>query len=196
MCGLLERKNPWRGIFSFYFLISTWSIVPVGTKNLKWFHQSIFKHGIWFVLIPLVVRSKFSLLHNSLKFTFATQLLQVLYFYSACLLHSLRLWIVVSSVSSKHRQLGFCCVLSTLTLTLLVYMALCRAAIIRASFSFLRLHCLELLLYKLTSSYHKIFIHLFFLSISASKFSVSFYLYLYYHCCNFLLKLVCFYFSL
>ena len=86
----------------------------------------------------LVVWSSFNLLHNSQWITFPTQLCPVLYSFSTNLLHSLIMWLIVSSQSPHNQHLSFCCVRSFFALTKLVLIVLFCAAIRRDSFSPLR----------------------------------------------------------
>ena len=84
-----------------------------------------------------------NLLHISQLITLPTQLCLVLYSFSANLLHSLIMWLMVSSLSPHSLHLLFCWVFSILALIWLVLMALSCAAIRRDSvsvlkFSFLR----------------------------------------------------------
>ena len=65
----------------------------------------------------LFVSFNLNFLHNFLWITFPTQ--SCLVFYSLCanLLHSLIIWLMVSSLSPHNVHLLFCCVLSILSLT-------------------------------------------------------------------------------
>ena len=69
--------------------------------------------------------------------TLPTQLCFVLYSFCADLLHSLILWLMVSSLSPLSLHLLFCCILSILVLIWLVLVALFCAAIRRDSVSLL-----------------------------------------------------------
>ena len=64
----------------------------------------------------MFVRSNFNFLYISQWITLPTQSCQVLYFFCANLLHSLIMWLMVSSLSPHNLHLLFCCVLSLLTL--------------------------------------------------------------------------------
>ena len=66
--------------------------------------------------------SNFNFLHNSIWITLATQLCLVLYSFRNNLLHSLIMWLIVSSLLSHNLQLLFCYVLSILALIWLVLM--------------------------------------------------------------------------
>ena len=63
--------------------------------------------------------------------------------FCANLLHSLIMWLIVSSLSSHSRHLLFCCVLSILALIWLVLTALFCAAVRRDSVSLLKFHFLS-----------------------------------------------------
>ena len=71
--------------------------------------------------------------------TLPTQSCLVLYSFYANLLHSLIMWLMVSSLSSHKLHLLFCCVLSILALIWLVLMTLFCVAIWRDSVSLLKL---------------------------------------------------------
>ena len=88
--------------------------------------------------------SNFNLLHISQWITLPTQSCLVLYSFYANLLHSLIMWLIVSSLSPHSLHLLFCCVLAILALMWLVLMALFCAAIRRDSLSFLKFPFLSL----------------------------------------------------
>ena len=77
-------------------------------------------------------------LHISQWITMPTQSCLALYSFCANLLHSLIMWLVVSSLSPHSLHLLFCCILSILALIWFVLMALSCAAIRRDSVSLLR----------------------------------------------------------
>ena len=77
-------------------------------------------------------------LHISHWITLPTYSCLVLYSFWANLLHSIIMWLLVSSLSQSNLHLLFSCVLSILTLIWLVLMALFCAAIWRDSVSLLR----------------------------------------------------------
>ena len=81
----------------------------------------------------LFVWSNLNVLHISRWITLSTQSCLVLYSFCANLLHSLIMWLVVSSLSPHNLHLLFCCVLSILALIWLVLLALFWAAIWRDS---------------------------------------------------------------
>ena len=86
----------------------------------------------------LFVWSYLNFLHISKWITLPTQSCLVLYSFCANLLHSLIMWLIVSSLSPQSLHLQFCCVLSILALIWLVHMALFYAAIRIDSVSLLR----------------------------------------------------------
>ncbi len=86
----------------------------------------------------LFVWSNFNFLHNSHWITFPIQLFLVLYSFSANMLHSLIMGLIVSSLSPHNLHLLLCCVLFILALIWLVFMAVFCAAIRRDSVSLFR----------------------------------------------------------
>ena len=98
----------------------------------------ILQDWCWVVHIPWVRMVNFKLLHNSHWITLLTQSCLVLYSFCANLLHSLIIWLIVSSLSPHNLYLLFSCVLSILTLIRLVLIALFCAAIRRDSVSLLK----------------------------------------------------------
>ena len=86
----------------------------------------------------LLMWSNLNFLHISYWITLPTQSCLVLYSFCANLLHSLIMWLIVSSLSPHSRHLLFCWVLSILALIWLVLMALFCAAIRRDSVSLLK----------------------------------------------------------
>ena len=64
----------------------------------------------------LFVWSNFNFLYNSQWITLPSQSCLVLYSFCANLLHSLIMWLIVSSLSPHNQHLLFCCVLSILAL--------------------------------------------------------------------------------
>ena len=82
--------------------------------------------------------SNWNFLHISQSTTLPTQSCLALYSFCANLLHSLIMWLIVSSPSPHSLHLLFCCVLSILALIWLVLMALSCAAIRRDSVSLLK----------------------------------------------------------
>ena len=86
----------------------------------------------------LFVWSNWNFLHISQWTTLLTQSYLASYSFCANLLHSLIMWLIVSSLSPHSLHLLFCCVLSILALIWLVLMALSCAAIWRDSVSLLK----------------------------------------------------------
>ena len=86
----------------------------------------------------LLVWSNFNFLQNSQWITLPTQSCLFLYSFWANLLHSLIMWLIVSSLSPHNLHLLFCCVLPILALIWLVLMALFYAVIRRDSVFLLR----------------------------------------------------------
>ena len=86
----------------------------------------------------LFVWSNWNFLHISQWITLPTQLCLALYSFCANLLHSLIMWLIISSLSPHSQHLLFCCVLSILALIWLVLMVLSCAAIRKDSISLLR----------------------------------------------------------
>ena len=99
---------------------------------------SFSRTNVGLCIYHLFVWSNFNFLHNSLGITLPTQSCLFLISYCANLLHSLIMWLIVSSLSPHNLHLLFRCILSILALIWLVLMALFCAAIRRDSFSFLR----------------------------------------------------------
>ena len=86
----------------------------------------------------LFVWSNWNFRHNFQWITLATQSCLALYSFCANLLHSLIMWLIVSSLSPHSLRLLFCCLFSIFALILLVLMALSCAAIRRDSVSLLK----------------------------------------------------------
>ena len=86
----------------------------------------------------LLVWSNFNISHIFQWITLTTHSCLVLYSFCASLLHSLIMWLIISSLSSHNLHLLFCCVLSILALVCLVLMTLFCAAIRKDSVSLLR----------------------------------------------------------
>ena len=91
--------------------------------------------GAGLCIYHLLVWSNLNFLHISQWITLPTQSCLVLYAFCANLLHSLIMWLMVSSLSLHSLHLLFCCVLSILALIWLVLTALFCAAIGRDSVS-------------------------------------------------------------
>ena len=109
--------------------------------GIKWFvcmlksHRSLcetfFRTGAGLCIYHLLVSSNWNFLHISQWITLPCL---ALYSFCANLLHSLIMWLIVSSLSPHSLHLLFCCVLSILALIWLVLMALSCAAIRRIPF--------------------------------------------------------------
>ena len=94
--------------------------------------------GAGLCIYHLLVWSNLNFLHISQWITLPTQLCLAVYFRCANLLHSLIIWLMVSSLSPHSLHLLFCWVLSILALIWLVLRALSCAAIWRESVSLLK----------------------------------------------------------
>ena len=94
--------------------------------------------GAGLCIYLLFVWSNLNFLHISQWITLPTQSCLVLYSFCANLLHSLIMWLTVSSLSPHSLHLLFCCVLSILALIWLVLMGVFCAAISRDSVSLLK----------------------------------------------------------
>ena len=99
---------------------------------------SFSRTGAGLCIYHLFVWSNWNFLHISQWITLPTQSCLVLYSFCANLLHSLIMWLIVSSLSPYSLHLLFCCVLSILALIWLILMALSCAAMRRDSVSLLR----------------------------------------------------------
>ena len=129
---------------SFFFcwlLLSQVSWLGLGDPFVK-SHGSLCESFSWtgagLCIYHLLVWSNLNFLHISQWITLPTQSCLVLYSRCANLLHSLIIWLVVSSLSPHSLHLVFCCVLSILALIWFVLMALSCAAIRRDSVSLLK----------------------------------------------------------
>ena len=94
--------------------------------------------GAGLCIYHLLVWSNLNFLKISQWITLPTQLCLVLYSFCANSLHSLIMWLIVSSMSPRCLHLLFCWFLSILALIRLIFMALSYAAIRRDSVSLLR----------------------------------------------------------
>ena len=129
----------------FFFLITIRSGL---LAEIRWFvcmsksHRSLCvsfsMRGAELCIYHLMVWSNLNFLHISQWITLPTQSCLVLYSFGTNFLHSLIMWLTVSSLSPYSLHLLFCCVLSILALIWLVLMALFCAAIRRDSVSLLR----------------------------------------------------------
>ena len=113
-----------------------WSVCK--TKSHRSLCVSFSRTGAGLCIYHLLVGSNLNFLHISQWITLPTQLCLALYSLCANLLHSLIMWLTVSSLSPHSQRLLFGWVLSILALIWLVLMALSCAAIRRHSVSLLR----------------------------------------------------------
>ena len=100
--------------------------------------ESFSRTGAGLCIYHLFVWSKWNFQHISQWTTLPTQSCLALYSFCANLLHSLIMWLIVSSLSPHSLHLLFCCVLSILALIWLVLMVLSCAAIRSDSVSLLK----------------------------------------------------------
>ena len=100
--------------------------------------ESFSRKATGLCIYHLFVWSNLNFLHISQCIILPTQSCLVIYSFCANLLHSLIMWLIVSSLSQHNWHLLFCCVLSILALIWLVLMALFCAAIRRDSVSLLK----------------------------------------------------------
>ena len=100
--------------------------------------ESFSRTGAGLCIYHLFVWSNWNFLHFSQWISLPTQSCLALYSFCENLLHSLIMWLIVSSLSPHSLHLLFCCVLSILALIWFVLMALSCAAIWRDSVSLLR----------------------------------------------------------
>ena len=98
----------------------------------------ILRDGYWFVHVQRRIlictrtkRSNLNYLHNSLWIIFTTRSCLVIYSFCASLLHSLIMWLIVSSLLRYNPLLLFCCVLSIFYFTLRGFIMLFWAALRR-----------------------------------------------------------------
>ena len=113
-----------------------WSVCML--KSHRSLCVSFSRTGAGLCMYHLLVWLNLNFLHISPWITLPNQSCLALYSFCANLLHSLIMWLIVSSLSPHSLHLLFCCVLSILALIWLVLMALCCAAIRRDSVSLLR----------------------------------------------------------
>ena len=98
-----------------------WSVCMV--KSYRSLCESFSRTGAGLGIYHLLVWSNWNFLHISQWITLTTQSCLALYSFCANLLHSLIMWLMVSSLSPHSLHLLFCCVLSILALIWLVLMA-------------------------------------------------------------------------
>ena len=107
-------------IFFFFLLIIPWSGLLVGIKRslcipkyLRILCISFSKTDSRLCIYHLVVWSNF----NFQLIIFPTQSGLIFYYLFTCLLHSLIMWYIISSLSPFNQHSVFCCVLSIFALT-------------------------------------------------------------------------------
>ena len=93
-------------------------------KSQRSLCESFSRTGTALCIYHLFVLSNWNFLHISQWITLPTQSCLTLYFFCANLLHSVIMWLIVSSLSPHSLPLLFCCVLSILALIWFVLMAL------------------------------------------------------------------------
>ena len=136
-------------IFFFFFFFFLLIIIRSGLRaEIRWsvciskshwnFCVSFSRTGAGLCIYHLSAWSDFNFLHIPRWITLLTQSCLTLYSFSANLLHSLIMWLMVSYLSPHSLHLLLCCVLSILTLIWLVLMALFCATIRRDSVSLLK----------------------------------------------------------
>ena len=125
---IIMRSGPLAGI--------RWSVCML--KSHRSLCVSFSRTGAGLCIYHLFVWSNWNFMHISQWTTLPTQSCLALYSFCANLLHSLIMWLIVSSLSPHSLHLLFCCILSILALIWLVLMALSCAAIWRDSVSLLK----------------------------------------------------------
>ena len=116
----------------FYWLL--WGLVfwaglgVIMLKSHRSLCESFSRTGAGLCIYHLFVWSNWKFLHISQWITLPTQSCLALYSFCANLLHSLIMWLIVSSLSPHSQHLLFCCVLSILALIWFIFMALSCAA--------------------------------------------------------------------
>ena len=113
-----------------------WSVCM--SKWHRLLSESFSRTGARLCIYHLLVWSNLNFLHISQWITFSTQSCLVLHSFCANWLHSLIMWLMVSSLSPHSLHLLFCWVLSILALIWFVLIALFCAAIRRDSVSLLK----------------------------------------------------------
>ena len=125
-------------LFFFFFFVGLldgirWSVCML--KSHRSLCVSFSRTGAGLCVFHLLVWSNLNFFHISRWITLLTQSCLALYSFCANLLHSLIMWLSVSSLLSHSLHLLFCCVLSILVLIWLILMALSCAATRRDSVS-------------------------------------------------------------
>ena len=113
-----------------------WSVCML--KSHRSLCESFSSTGTGLCIYYLFVWLNWNFLHISQWTTLPIQSCLALYSFCANLLHSLIMWLIVSSLSPHSLHLLFCCVLSIFALIWLILMVLSCAAIRRESFSLLK----------------------------------------------------------
>ena len=114
----------------------SWSVCML--KSHRSLCVSFSRTGAGLCIYHLLVESNLNFVHISRWITLPTQSCLTLYSLCANLLHSLIMWLIISSLSPHSLHLLFCCILSILALIWLVLLALSCDAIRRGSVSLLR----------------------------------------------------------
>ena len=114
----------------------TWSVCI--SKSYRSVYVSFSRTGAGLGIYHLLAWSNLNFLHISQWITLPTQSCLALYSFCVSFLHSLIIWLMVSSLSPQSLHLLFCCVLSIFALICLVLMALFCAAIRRDCVSLLK----------------------------------------------------------
>ena len=117
--------------------------VPCVCQRPKGVYESSSRTDAELCIYHLFVWSNSNFLHISQWITLLTQSCLVLYSFCSNLLHSLIMWLMVSSLSPHSLHLLFCCILSILTLIWSVLEALFCTAIRRDSVSLLKFPCIS-----------------------------------------------------
>ena len=112
-----------------------WSVCI--SKSHRSLCVSFSRTGAGLCIYHLLAWSDLNFLHISQWITLPTQLCLALYSFCVNLLHSLIMWLMVSSLSPHSLHLLFCCVLSILALIWLVLMTLFCVAVRKDSVSLL-----------------------------------------------------------
>ena len=108
------------------------------SKSHRSLYVSFSRTGARLCIYHLFAWSNLNFLQISQWITLPTQWCLVVYSFCANLLHSLIMWLIVSSLSPHNLHLLFCWVLSILALIWLVLMTLSCAALLRDSVCLLR----------------------------------------------------------
>ena len=113
-CGQPVQQSPQFWKFSFFLFIT---IRCVFLAEIRWSNShsnllvSLSRTESWLYIFHLFLWSNLNFLHISQWITLPTLSSLVLYSFFANLLHSLIMWLIVSSLSSYNIHLLFCCVL-------------------------------------------------------------------------------------